>query len=127
MKAKALLLSLMITANSFAQDMIVRIAEIEVYPQYLNEYLEIANEVDRLSMEREPGVICLFPMQSAEDSTLIRILEIYASEEAYQEHLKTEHFLKYKTGTLHMVKSLKLPTMKPLDPETMKQIFKKQR
>lgn len=127
MKAKALLLSLMITANSFAQDMIVRIAEIEVYPQYLKEYLEIANEVDRLSMEREPGVICLFPMQSAEDSTLIRILEIYASEEAYQEHLKTEHFLKYKTGTLHMVKSLKLPTMKPLDPETMKQIFKKQR
>ena len=105
--------------------MIVRIAEIEVWPQYLNEYLSIANEVDRLSMERERGVICLFPMQSAEDSTQIRILEIYASEEAYQEHLKTEHFLKYKTGTLHMVKSLKLPTMKPLDTETMDQIFKK--
>ena len=107
-----------------ATSMIVRIAEIEVWPQYLNEYLSIANEVDRLSMEREPGVICLFPMQSAEDSTQIRILEIYASEEAYQEHLKTEHFLKYKTGTLHMVKSLKLPTMKPLDTETMDKIFR---
>ena len=105
--------------------MIVRIAEIEVYPEYLSEYLAIANEVDRLSMERERGVICLFPMQSAEDSTQIRILEIYASEEAYQEHLKTEHFQKYKTGTLHMVKSLRLPTMKPLDPETMRLIFKK--
>ena len=104
-----------------------RIAEIEVYPQYLKEYLEFANDVDRLSVEREPGVICLFPMQSAEDSTQIRILEIYASEEAYQQHLKTDHFLKYKQGTLHMVKSLKLPTMKPLDPETMKLIFKKQR
>ncbi len=34
---------------------------------------------------------------------------------------------KYKQGTLHMVKDLKLPTMKPLDPETMKLIFKKQR
>ncbi|MBQ2096789.1 MAG: antibiotic biosynthesis monooxygenase, partial [Bacteroidales bacterium] len=43
--------------------MIVRIAEIEVYPEYLTEYLEFANEVDRLSVEREPGVICLFPMQ----------------------------------------------------------------
>ena len=86
-----------------------------------------ANEVDRLSVEREPGVICLFPMQSAEDSTLIRILEIYASEEAYQQHLKTDHFLRYKQGTLHMVKSLKLPTMQPLDPEAMKLIFKKQR
>ena len=70
---------------------------------------------------------CLYPMQSAEDSTKIRILEIYASEKAYQQHLKTDHFQKYKQGTLHMVKDLKLPTMKPLDPETMKLIFKKQR
>lgn len=105
--------------------MIVRIAEIEVYPQHLKEYLEYANEVDRLSIERDPGVVCLYPMQSAEDSCQIRILEIYASEEVYQNHLKTDHFQKYKQGTLHMVKSLKLPTMKPLDPETMKLIFRK--
>ena len=105
--------------------LIVRIAEIEVYPQYLKEYLEFANEVDRLSVEREPGVICLFPMQSEEDSTQIRILEIYASEDAYQHHLKTDHFQKYKQGTLHMVKDLKLPTMRPLDPKTMDMIFKK--
>ena len=109
------------------ENMIVRIAEIEVYPQYLKDYLEYANEVDRVSVEREPGVICLFPMQSAENSTTIRILEIYASEEAYQSHIKTDHFQKYKQGTLHMVKDLKLPSMKPLDPETMKLIFKKQR
>ena len=115
------------TAEHAAQNMIVRIAEIEVYPQYMKEYLAFANEVDRLSIEREPGVICLYPMQSAEDSCQIRILEIYASEEAYQQHLKTDHFQKYKQGTLHMVKDLKLPTMKPLDPETMKLIFKKQR
>jgi len=110
-----------------AANMIVRIAEIEVYPQYMKEYLAFANEVDRLSIEREPGVICLYPMQSAEDSCQIRILEIYASDESYQQHLKTDHFQKYKQGTLHMVKDLKLPTMKPLDPETMKLIFKKQR
>ena len=109
------------------EKMIVRIAEIEVYPEYLTEYLEFANEVDRLSVEWEPGVICLFPMQSAEDSTQIRILEIYASEEAYQSHIQTSHFLKYKQGTLHMVKDLKLPSMKPLDTETMKLIFKKQK
>ena len=109
------------------ETMIVRLAEIEVYPEHLQEYLKFANEVDRLSVEREPGVVCLFPMQSAEDSTQIRILEIYASEEAYQSHIKTEHFLKYKQGTMHMVKSLKLPTMRPIDPETMNLIFNKQR
>ena len=121
------IITIILTASSFAQDMLVRISEIEVYPQYLKEYLAFANEVDRLSMEREPGVVCLFPMQSAEDSTQIRILEIYASQEAYQSHIQSAHFQKYKQGTLHMVKDLKLPTMKPLDPETMKLIFKKQR
>ena len=113
------------TSPVTSETMIVRIAEIEVYPEYLEEYLSFANEVDRLSVEREPGVICLFPMQSAEDSTQIRILEIYASDAAYQAHLKTAHFQKYKQGTLHMVKSLKLPTMHPLDPATMNLIFKK--
>ena len=126
-KLYLILFALMLSATAMAQDtMIVRLAEIEVYPEHLQEYLKFANEVDRLSVEREPGVVCLFPMQSAEDSTQIRILEIYASEEAYQSHIKTEHFQKYKQGTMHMVKSLKLPTMKPLDPETMKLIFNKQ-
>ena len=113
------------SAAATDEKMIVRIAEIEVYPEYLEEYLAFANEVDRLSVEREPGVICLFPMQTAEDSTQIRILEIYASDAAYQAHLKTDHFQRYKQGTLHMVKSLSLPSMRPLDPETMKLIFKK--
>ena len=38
----------------------------------------------------------------------------------------TDHFQKYKQGTLHMVKSLRLPTMQPLDPATMRLIFRKQ-
>ena len=127
-KLYLILFALVLSATAMAQEtMLVRLAEIEVYPEHLQEYQKYANEVDRLSVEREPGVICLFPMQSAEDSTRIRILEIYASEEAYQSHIKTEHFQKYKQGTMHMVKSLKLPTMQPLDPETMKLIFNKQR
>lgn len=107
------------------ESMIVRIAEIEVYPEHLQEYLLYANEVDRVSVEREPGVICLFPMQSTDDPTLIRILEIYASEEAYKLHIASAHFQKYKQGTLHMVKSLKLPTMRPLDPANLPLIFRK--
>ena len=120
-----MVMSQKVTSTQSTDGLIVRIAEIEVYPQYLAEYLEFANEVDRLSVEREPGVICLFPMQSADNPTQIRILEIYASDSAYQAHLKTDHFLKYKQGTLKMVKSLNLPTMQPLDEETMKLIFKK--
>jgi predicted TIM-barrel fold metal-dependent hydrolase/quinol monooxygenase YgiN len=112
--------------SSLPQSLIVRIAEIEVYPQYLQEYLAYANEVDRLSVEREPGVVCLFPMQTAADSCQIRILEIYASDEAYQSHLKTDHFQRYKQGTAYMVKSFSLPAMQPLDPAMMPHIFRKQ-
>ncbi len=104
---------------------IVRIAEIEVYPQYLNEYLAAAAEIQKASLAEEPGVVCLFPMQTKEDSCQIRILEIYASQQAYQHHIQTAHFLKYKQSTLHMVKYLKLQDFQSLTPETMNEIFKR--
>ena len=84
--------------------MIVRISEIEVYPEYLKEYLEFAHNVGATSVKEEPGVICIYPMQQQRNDCQIRILEIYASQEAYQHHIKTEHFQTYKQGTLHMVK-----------------------
>ena len=106
-------------------DRIVRIAEIEVYPQYLNEYLAAAAEIQKSSLAEEPGVVSLFPMQTKEDSCQIRILEIYASQQAYQHHIQTAHFQKYKQGTLHMVKSLKLQDLDELTPETVEKIFKR--
>ncbi len=107
------------------ETMLVRLAEIEVYPEYLTEYLAAAAEIQLESLKTEPGVLCLFPTQMKEDSTQVRILEIYASQEAYQYHIQTAHFLKYKQGTLHMVKSLKLQDLSPLNRETMDMIFKR--
>ncbi len=120
-----LVMSQKVISTQSTDGLIVRIAEIEVYPEYLNEYLAYASEVDRLSVEREPGVICLFPMQDPADSCQIRILEIYANDAVYQAHLKTDHFQKYKQGTLKMVKSFKLNTMQPMDKEIMKAMFGK--
>ncbi len=114
------------TAESHNGTMLVRIAEIEVYPQYLDEYLAAAKEIQQKSLAEEPGVLCLFPTQLKQDSTQIRILEIYASQDAYQHHIQTAHFQRYKQGTLHMVKSLKLQDLQPLNIESMRQIFKRQ-
>lgn len=105
--------------------MIVRISEIEVFPEYLQEYLEQAHTVGATSVREEPGVICIYPMQQLRDSCQIRILEIYASQEAYQQHIKTPHFLTYKQGTLHMVKSLDLVDMRQMAPECLSLIFNK--
>ncbi len=46
----------------------------------------------------------------------ITILEIYADRAAYESHLKTSHFQKYKQGTLEMVKDLELVDVSPLVP-----------
>ena len=113
------------TAERHDGTMLVRIAEIEVHPQYLDEYLAAAKEIQQKSLATEPGVLCLFPTQLKQYSTQIRILEIYASQEAYQHHIQTAHFQRYKLGTLHMVKSLKLQDLQPLNSESMQQIFKR--
>ena len=98
---------------------IVRLAEIEVYPAKLKEYLSFASEVGTVSMSVEPGVIGLFSMQDKADSCKIYILEVYADQEAYQAHLQTAHFKKYKEGTSRMVKSLKLIDTNPMVAATL--------
>ena len=104
----------------------VRIAELEILPEWLDAYLEAAGTVGAESIAKEPGVVCIFPMQKKESPTSIRIVEIYRSEEAYKAHLATPHFRKYKEGTPHMIKSLELVPMRPLDENGRKQIFNKQ-
>lgn len=106
-------------------DMMVRISEIEIVPEFLEEYNAILKKESSESVKIEPGVIAIYPMYQKENPNQIRIIEIYANHSAYQSHLKTPHFQHYKTTTLKMVKSLKLVDMSTIDPETMKMIFKK--
>lgn len=101
-------------------DRVVRLAEIEVFPDKLDEYLSFAEEVGRVSMATEPGVIGLFSMRDKSDASKVFILEVYADREAYQAHLQTTHFKKYKEGTSSMVKSLKLIDTNPLVTATLK-------
>ena len=105
--------------------MMIRIAEIEIEPDYLDEYLSILKKEAKASVDLEPGVISIYPMFQKESTNEIRILEIYADREAYEAHLQTPHFKHYKSGTLQMVKSLKLIDMTAIDEQTMPKIFKK--
>ena len=112
-------------ADTYQGKMMVRIAELEIETDYLDEYLEILKEESEASLRLEPGVICIYPMFQKENPTQIRLLEIYANQEAYESHLKTPHFQKYKTTTAEMVKDLKLIDMEAIDPESMSMVFKK--
>jgi quinol monooxygenase YgiN len=114
-----------ISVSAQDNEMIIRISEIEIDSDYLEEYNRILQEEAEASVRLEPGVISIFPMFQKENPGQVRILEIYAHKEAYESHLKTLHFQKYKTTTLKMVKSLKLMDMKAIDAETMTKIFSK--
>lgn len=106
-------------------DLIIRISEIEIFPEHLEEYKSILKEEAAASLAKEPGVIAIFPLFQKEQPTQARIVEIYADKAAYQAHLQTPHFEKYKTTTVKMVKDLKLVDMESLDKETMRSIFRK--
>lgn len=115
-----------VTKEDFSEgDMLIRISEIEVYPEHLDEYLTFAKNVGQESVEKEPGVICIYPMIQQRDSCQIRILEIYKNQDAYKSHLQTAWFQTYKQGTLHMVKSLDLVDMSAMNPAAMPDIFLK--
>ena len=106
----------MCAKEEMAADGIVRLSKIEVYPQYLDEYIEYVTEVGEISLRTEPGVLTMYAVAEKENPCQITILETYASREAYDKHIASAHFRKYKQGTLHMVKSLELTDQTPLNP-----------
>ena len=105
------------------KDLMIRIAEIEIDSNSLEEYKSILREESNASVKIEPGVISIYPMFQKDFPTQVRILEIYANRAAYKSHLETPHFMKYKATTFKMVKSLRLVDMEALDTETMSEIF----
>lgn len=105
--------------------MMIRLAAIEIEPAFLKEYLEILKIESEASVRLEPGVICIYPMFEKERPNEIRLLEIYADKAAYESHLKSPHFIEYKTSTASMVKSLELIEMSAIDEASMPQLFRK--
>ena len=100
----------------FADSNKVRLSMITVDSTRLGEYNVFLKEEIEASMHLEPDVLTLYAVSEKDNPNKLVILEIYADEEAYQKHIKTPHFLKYKKGTLDMVQSLELIDATPLIP-----------
>jgi len=96
---------------------IVRLARLVIDSIQLESYNAFLKEEIETSVRVEPGVLTLYAVAEKSDPTNITILEIYADSAAYEAHLQTPHFIKYKTGTAEMVKSLELIETTPLIPE----------
>lgn len=64
---------------------------------------------------REPGMCAKLPM-AADGIVRLSKIEVYPDYAAYESHIASEHFQKYKQGTLHMIKTLVLSDQTPLNP-----------
>ena len=113
------MMTLISFANASAQEngQIVRLAKLIIDSTQLENYKVALREGIETAVRVEPGVLTLYAVSEKNSPSHITILEIYASPEAYQSHLKTPHFLKYKNGTKNMVKSLELVETDPISPK----------
>lgn len=96
---------------------IVRLSKLEIAPEKLEQYKVALKEEIEASIRLEPGVLTLYAVFEKRAPNKLTILEIYKNRKAYESHIKTPHFLKYKTGTLDMVINLELIDTDPLIPD----------
>jgi quinol monooxygenase YgiN len=104
------ILILLFTSQIYAQDssQIFRIAKIKVDAKQLDLYKSLLNEQMLTAIKLEPGVLSYTVVADKKDASSITIFEVYANQEAYQSHILTVHFKKYKEAVKDMVLSLEL-------------------
>ncbi|MBS1532534.1 MAG: antibiotic biosynthesis monooxygenase [Bacteroidetes bacterium] len=86
----------------------VRLAKIQVDPAQLEQYSAALKEQMATAIKVEPGVLTYYAVADKADPSHITILEVYADTAAYQAHIQTPHFKKYKATVQNMVKKLEL-------------------
>lgn len=113
----ALVFTLFTVKGASAQEknmMIVQIARLQIDSAHLDEYKAMLKEGVETAIRVEPGVLTLYAVYEKEHPTHVTVFEVYADQAAYEVHIKSAHFLKYKTGTQSMVKSLELVRVNPI-------------
>ena len=92
----------------------MRIANITVDSTRLEEYKAALKEQMQAALRLEKGVLAYSAVQDKKHPARITIFETYASTEAYQAHIQTAHFKKYKAAVANMVKELELTDVDPI-------------
>jgi quinol monooxygenase YgiN len=86
----------------------VRIAELEIDSSQLERFESAIKEGIETAVRVEPGVLALYAVAEKNNPNHIRVFEVYTDANAYQVHLETPHFKKFRATTDKMVKSRKL-------------------
>jgi len=122
MKSLLVLVMAAITLTSFtptfaeetSSAQFIQVAEIEIDPPQLESYKAAVKEQIEAAIRIEPGVLMLYSVVDRDYPAHITVFEIYRDAAAYEAHLQSAHFKKYKADTANMVKSLKLIRVNPI-------------
>lgn len=106
----------MCAKEAMGADAIVRLSRVEVDPKQVEAYLAYAQEVGEISLRTEPGVLTMYAVQDQEKPNVVTILETYASRAAYEKHVASAHFQRYKQETAKMVRRLELRDQTAVNP-----------
>lgn len=116
------LLSVVAPGSATAQDnsstTVVRIAQLEIDPEQLEQYTKIVKEEMEISARDEPGVLAIYSVAEKEHPHRLHFFEIYASEKAYLSHIASPHFKKYVEETKSMIRSRRLVETTPVQLST---------
>ncbi len=113
----AVILTVCAAEGAMAQgnkDQLVRMADLEIDPGQLEAYKALLKLEIETSIRVEPGVLQLSAVALKDQPNRIRILEVYADQSAYEAHLRSPHFIEYKSATAKMVTSLNLLETTPV-------------
>jgi quinol monooxygenase YgiN len=97
-----------------AEGQYLQVAEIEIDPAQIDAYQAAVREQIDAAIRNESGVLVLYAVSEKDSPTHVKVFEIYRDTDAYQSHLASEHFKKYKATTEPMVKSLRLVRATPI-------------
>jgi quinol monooxygenase YgiN len=87
---------------------VVRIAELDIDPRWLESYKAVVREEMETSVRVEPGVLAIYCVADKDTPNRLWFFEMYADENAYRTHLESPHFKKYVAATQAMIRSRRL-------------------
>jgi quinol monooxygenase YgiN len=101
-------------AKARAEDLFIRLIKMEIDSSHIQNFYKLATDVMLPGIRGESGILVMYAVSEKAKPTHITVLEVYANGDAYQQHLKTPHFIQYKEQTKQMVTSLKLIDVTPI-------------
>lgn len=83
-----------------------------IKPKSLDMFLPLMNENASVSLRDEEGCLRFDVCTDDDRADEVFLYEIYTSPEAFQVHLKSEHFLKFDTEVNSMIADKQVKTFK---------------